>query len=179
METPTADLSTIEAFKQRAKNFWIQWNNLNAQSGTVDRRSPALQKEYDDLLQRGSTIRTSVETATGLIDKATSAYRSAKGWVVDIFGLDGVPQLGLIPILIPAAVIATSLAAMGKWLKDVYEFNRKMEEIAKLEAKGIDPVTASKIIERVSPSGINLNAAIGLPVLLIGGLLVFNMFRKK
>jgi hypothetical protein len=179
-DQPTADQSVIEAFKVRARNFWNQWNILNNSRGVVARQSPEMQQQYRDLVDRGSTIRSSVETVTRLIDKATSAYRTATGWASGFFSLGEMPTLGVIPLLVPAAVIAGSLAAMGKWLKDVYEFNRKLEEIARLEAKGVDPVTASKIVERVSDSGsFNIKAAVGLPVLLIGGFLAYNMFKGK
>lgn len=180
MAEEQASQSVIEAFKQRARAFWNQWETLHANQDMITRQSPAVQKEYNDLIDRGSTIRNSVETVTGLIDKAQRYYQTAKGWVSDLFGMDGYsPQMGVLPVLIPAAVIAGSLAAMGKWLSDAYQFNRKMEEIAKLQAKGVDAVTASKIIERTTPSGISIGGAIGIPLLLVGGFFAYNLLKGK
>jgi len=181
MAEQQASESVIEAFKQRARDFWAQWQKLESRQAMIEQQSPAIKKEYSDLLDRGSTIRSSVETVTGLIDKAAAAYQSAKGWISDVFGLGGFDEqqtLGVLPVIIPAAVIATSLAAMGKWLSDAYQFNRKMEEIEKLQAKGVDAVTASKIIERTSPAGISIGGAMALPVLLIGGFIAYNIFMK-
>ena len=177
-QTP-ADLSTIEAFKRRAQNFWNQWNLLNSKAADVSKMTPEMRAQYNDLLSRGSTIRNTVETVTGMIDAVSGAYTSAKDWVSELFGVEE-PNLGVLPLIIPAAVIATSLAAMGKWLSDAYSFNRKMEEIAKLEAKGMSTQEASKIISRVSDSGsFNIKAAVGIPVLLIGGFLVYNLFNIR
>jgi hypothetical protein len=136
-----------------------------------------MRKEYNDLLSRGSTIRNTVETVTSMIDAVSGAYTSSKDWITSLFGVEE-PNLGVLPLIIPAAVIVASLAAMGKWIKDTYIFNRKMDEIAKLEAKGIDPVTASKIMERVDDSGLSIKA-LGIPVLLIGGFFLYNMFKGK
>ena len=177
-QNDAADPSMIEAFKTRARDFWSQWELLGNKQQDIKKLSPEIQKEYNDLLERGSTIRNSVETVTGLIDKATAAYQSSKEWISDLFGL-GENGLGFLPVLIPVAVIAGSLAAMGKWLSDAYQFNRKMEEIEKLQARGVDPVTASKIIDRVTPAGLSLTTSLGLPVLLIGGFFIFNFLKGK
>jgi hypothetical protein len=179
MSEQAADVSTIEAFRQRAQDFWNQWNLLSSKSADVSKMTPEIKKEYDDLLSRGSTIRNTVETVTSMIDAVSGAYTSTKDWVTGLFGVDE-PNLGFLPLIIPAAVIVASLAAMGKWLKDAYDFNRKMEEIGKLEAKGMSTQEAAQIITRVSDSGgFSLNAAVGFPVLLIGGFIAYNMFKGK
>lgn len=173
-----ADPSMIDEFKKKARDFWNQWESLGNQEKFISKQAPEIQQEFKDLRNRGLSIRNSVETVTGLIDKATAAYRTATGWVSDIFGTSD-NTMGFLPILIPAAVIVGSLAAMGKWLSDAYQFNRKMDEIAKLQAKGIDPVTASKIISRITPEGFSITTSLGIPLLLIGGFFVYNTFMKK
>jgi hypothetical protein len=137
------DLSMIEKFKSHAANFWQQYKNLQAKNAYVANH-PDLQEDYANLLDRGSTIRTTIETVTAGIDKAV-------GWVGGTVGVSGVQVLnglGFLPVL-ALLVSAGGLALIGKWVSDAYAFNKKVEEMKRLEAQGMTPQQASAIVGKL------------------------------
>lgn len=166
----------IEQFKDKAREFWALWENLEDQKHTISASAPIVQNEYADLMARGSTIRTTVEYVTKTIDKAAQMYRSVRDWLAARFGLDGlsasdvdqrVNEMGLIP-LIPIAIITAALAAMGKWISDAYIFSERLAEIKRLEKQGISPARAAEIVEKTMQKGMFAGAANLVPIALIG-----------
>lgn len=142
----------ITDFKAKAREFWTLWERLESREMEVANQSPDIKRQYAELLTRGENIRTKVEWITGLIDKAANAYADVKDWLTDTFGLgdlsyNQVAGLGVIP-LIPVAIIGASVAAIGYWIKDAYQFNAKLDEIKRLERRGIPPDQAARIVER-------------------------------
>ncbi len=169
-----SEKSAIERFKNEARRFWAEWNSLGQKRAIVARQSPEIRREYVDLMARGQTVRSSIETITGLIDKAANAYESVKSWLSDTFGLGGVEleqqtQLGLLP-LIPIAAIGLSLAAMGKWISDAYQLNRRLDEIQRLENKGLSPQQAAQVVAKTMPKGFFSGAgSVMVPLILAAG----------
>lgn len=163
----------IQKFRNKAAQFWAQWNTLDDMYPTVSRQSPAIRNEYQSLMDRGSTIRSTVETISGAIDRAAKVYESVRDWVSSTFGLNGndinnkVNELGVIP-LIPIALIIGSLAAMSKWVSDAYEFNERLKEIRRLEATGLSPAEAAAIVERTMDKGFFGGAGNLVPIALLG-----------
>lgn len=171
-----SEKSYIQQFKDKARRFWSLWTNLNQQRSTVSRQAPAVQAEYNDLLSRGSKIRSTIDYVTGAIDKAAAMYDSVKSWISETFGFGDIDepieryeQMGLIP-LIPIAVIVAALAAITKWTSDAYEFNARLNEIQRLEAQGIGPREAAAIVERTMDKGIFGGGVMGnmIPLALLG-----------
>jgi len=166
--------SAIENFKAKAREFWSMWNALGQKKAIVERQSPEIRAEYVNLMTRGQSVRSGIETITGLIDKAGRAYDSVKIWLSETFGLNGVEleqqtQLGLLP-LIPIAAIGLSLAAMGKWISDAYQLNRRLDEIQRLENKGLSPQQAAQVVSKTMPKGFfSGSGAIMMPILLAAG----------
>ncbi len=178
-----SEKSAIENFRLKARNFWAMWNALEQKRSTVARQSPEIRAEYVDLIARGQSVKSGVETITGLIDKAANAYSSVKSWLADTFGLDGVEleqqtQLGLLP-LIPIAAIGLSLAAMGKWVSDAYQLNRRLDEIQRLENKGLTPQQAAQVVSKTMPKGFfSGTGSIVLPLLMAAGaMLIYSRNR--
>lgn len=169
-----SEKSAIENFKAKAREFWTMWNALGSKRAIVAKQSPEMRREYVDLMARGQSVRSGVETITGLIDRAAGAYDSVRDWLSDTFGLGGVElerqtQLGLLP-LIPIAAIGLSLAAMGKWISDAYQLNRRLEEIQRLENRGLSPQQAAQVVSKTMPKGFFSGAqAIAVPLLLAAG----------
>jgi len=145
----------ITRFKNKAREFWNLWNSLSSKRFSPVMLVPEIKEEYDALIQRGETIRGSVESVTGLIDKAGNAYDNVKNWLSDTFGEVDIQrgQLGLIPLLIPVAAIAVSVAAMGKWISDAYQLNKRMDMIQKLIGQGMSPTMASRVVKDTMPAG--------------------------
>lgn len=168
----------ITDFKAKAREFWQLWENLDARRAEVATAPAGLQVEYNNLMDRGLGIREKIETVTALIDKAANMYQDAKAWLMDQFGLSGVSYrqlsgLGFIP-LIPVAVIGAAVAAIGYWVNDAYQFAAKLDEIKRLEARGVDSATAHQMVEQTFQSGFFAGAGnLVLPVVLGLGLLYF------
>ncbi len=155
VDLTNTEKSVIQRFKGKAREFWMLWNNLSEKRFGVVMNDPAIKKEYDALMGRGMNIKSSVETVTGLIDKAANVYDNVKEWVGDTFSLGATPRhLGALPLLIPVATIGVSVAAMTKWIADAYQLNKRLEGIQRLIDQGIKPAEAADIIKRTMPSGL-------------------------
>lgn len=175
--------SVITRFKLKSREFWGLWESMENKRGTEATRLPEFKSQYDDLMNRGSTIRTSVESVTGIIDRVGNAYDSVKNWLTNTFGMDGINNgyqpLGAIPLLIPVAAIGISLAAMGKWIKDAYVLNQRLNAVQNLINKGTSPTMAAKIVNDSMPKGIFDGINKTIPLLIGGGLLIAFFMRKK
>lgn len=138
--------SMMENFRDKAKAFIYRYEKLKSLDADV-KKYPELRSEYVGLVGRGTKIRDSIRTVTGGIDNVV-------GWFNSVVGNDKNTQLkglGLLP-LIPVAVVIASLAAMGKWGGDVYMFERRLNEIKRLENTGMSPEKASGIVaDREAP----------------------------
>ena len=175
--------SYIEKFKDKAKQFWALWNKLAGEQYDMATRPLEIQSQYSDLISRGQSIKSTIETVTGAIDKAAATYQDVKNWLAEKFGLNGVEidektgQLGIIP-LIPIAIIGASLAAMGKWVLDAYEFSGKLDKMKELESQGMSPSEAAAVVEK-SLIGQGMFAGAGnlVPLALLG--VAALMFLRK
>ncbi len=181
------DLSIIDRFRQQAREFWRLYQSTGDNANFVATQNPSIQREYRDLMDRGQGIRSKVEVATGIIDKAGAMIDTAKNWFTDTFGLGGLAsvnrmmpeQLGLIP-LIPIAVIAGSLAAIGKWVNDALVFNRRINEMKRLQAQGMTPTQAANVIDKIMPKGFGANVTgLLIPIVLVGAIVLVPRFFKK
>ncbi len=174
----TEQKTAIGGFKAKAKMFWQLWTKLDGQQDIVARQSPYMQGEYKDLMERGTSIRNKIEWTTGLIDKAASAYSSVKDWISSQFnGVDDDQGMGIIPI-IPIAIIAASISAMGYWISDAYKFSKKLAEIQRLENRGLTSEKAAEVVERTlaSKGFFSGSGKMLFPILL--GIGVFIMIKK-
>ena len=83
--------------------------------------------------------------------------------------------LGIVPLL-PVAAISIAVAAITKWTTDAYEFNKRLDAVQALEAKGYSPERAGQIINQQFPRQSLLSGFIGpqmLPILAVVGILFF------
>lgn len=144
MSDVSKDKNIIDRFRDRAVEFNRLYNTLSAQGSDVVNNYPAVAAEYNKLITSGDAIRDSISTVTGGIDSVVSWYNS-------LFGKDeGLKGFGLLP-LVPIAVVATSVAAMGKWGRDVFLFQRRLTEIKRLEEQGMPPGRAADIVGGKAP----------------------------
>lgn len=158
---------TINDFRRGARKFLNDVETLRAQEATIS-RYPQLADQYDELMERSETIYNTIVNLTSKVDKVAQ-------WLgVDTDNIEDGDLRGLnaVGFLIPIAVVAAAVAAMGKWASDVYIFNKRLDEIKRLESRGMSPEKAAAIaIKR--PSGII--ASLGgnvfrplVPILIVG-----------
>ena len=160
----------ITRFKNKAREFWNVWQSLDSKQGAEAVNLPEFKAEYEALMDRGLSIKGTVENVTAIIDRVANAYDGVKVWINDTFGLDGIQRnsMGALPILIPVAAIAISLAAMGKWVTDAYQLNKRLDAVQRLIDNGTAPGLAVQMINATMPKGFfgGLNKT---PPLVIGG----------
>lgn len=178
-----SDLSWLEKFKAEALRFRDAYNALVSKQAFASER-PELRAEYDALYSRGAVIKGTIDSLTQAVDRVTGFFSGATSAVKRFFGLDGVPvmpalsgRLGVVP-LIPIAMIASAVALMGKWVADVYLFERKVTEQQRLESDGVPAVEAAAIVRGMSAgSGFSgVLDTLKTPILIGGGLLFFIKF---
>jgi len=112
----------IDGFKQKAREWFAKVEALRA-----TRPSGELAQEKKTLIKWADRIKSSIETIFGTLDVATGS------------------GLGVAP-LIPAAAIATAIAAMAYWASDYAKFMAKYQEQLRLEGRGLSPKEASLIV---------------------------------
>lgn len=170
-ENETAWYDVIGKFKAKADEFDKLRADLE-KNRVIAAKDPALQTEYNDLMDRSLSIRDKIRSIT-------SSVNGAWQWLKDAVGLDGLNELGFLP-LIPIAVVAGSVTLMVKWISDAYEFNRKMEEIAKLQSKGVSAQQAANIVGQAGGGFSLFSAGTVSKVLLVGGVgTVLYLIAKK
>lgn len=171
----------VGRLRSSVDKFRVNFSALLAQRAFVSQH-PTLQTEYNTLANRGNAINQKINEVQGIIDKVSGWFTSIK---TTIFGgaapapapttpttpigpLDG---LGVIQVL-PIAVIAGAVALITKWLADVYVFAKKVEEIKRLESKGLSPQRAADMLERAMPTGLMDVLKGNIIWLVIGGVLL-------
>ena len=163
---PSGDLTLVERFKSKVLNFSEALQNL--QSRKVDAaRYPDLAAQQRDLISRGDALKRTISVVTSAVDKVFSFFRG-------VTGMDG---LGVIPLL-PVAAITVVVGAMTKWVTHAYEFGRRLDAIAALEAKGYSPERAGEIVKGQLPDdkpfgGFGLDVSAVLPWVAMAGVLYF------
>lgn len=185
-ELTEQEKGVIQQFKDKAREFWRWWENLSQQKSFVDRQNPQLQKEYEELMNRGVDIRSKIEWITGAIDRAVNLYESAKDWFLETVGLDEIQaekmakqsDLAIAPLVAigGVAVISGAIAAIGKWVADAVTMSRRLAEIRRLEGEGYTSEQAHKIVEKSFPADTGFLAPlknIGLPLGLAAIALIF------
>lgn len=167
----------INSFKQAYQRLMnIDMSNIN---------NPQLQREHSALTKKAQSIKSTVEKITKTIDGVV-------GWFGDMFGLSDVPDHAIdginnynphspmgIAFLIPIAAIAGALSLIGKFVSDVYLFERKVTEQKRLEVM-IGPEKAASVIAKLdSHSLFNLSNVGTVGVLAGVGFVLYKLFNKR
>ncbi len=173
-ELPPEDQGIIERFKARIAEFRGLFTRL---AGVGAQVPTEMQGEYQDLVTRGSSIQSTIDTVTGGINKAVNWFKGA-------FGMDAVRmarqgQLGFIPLL-PAAAISGAMALIGYWITDTMQFIKKMEQFEEMRARGVPASEAAQAVQTAAGSGpifgVNMQQWL-VPLVILGG--VWWFMRNK
>lgn len=126
--------SAVADLKRRAQEFAGVYKWL-AQRESIAARDPAVKREYDAVMNRGTTVKKTVEKTTGGIDWLTGTIKQKLGIHENV-------TMGALP-LIPVAVIAAAVAMMTAWLADAYKLQSKIQY---METHGISGANAAAIL---------------------------------
>lgn len=176
----------VTAFKLKAKQFqaaldWLLNNRENV--ANIARDNSALSTEYGNLLNRGQKIKSVLRSVTAKIDTAVQWFKSTfSGYDASAY-MEESQQMGVLPAVAFVAItaIAGAIALMGKYITDVYLFQKKLEEIKRLESKGLTPSQAANIVQKTSPQGLVVSMGGSFKILAIGGTLyvLYNIAKRK
>lgn len=162
--------STLAEFKKKAADFKTALDFLKNPT-TVSNTSSALDAERKKLIASGDVIKSTIEKTTSAIDAANRTLSTVKTAV----GLDG---LGVLPLVLPVAVVAAAITAISYWLTDFDRLRTKM--YTDLQASGKTPAEAAKILSTLPGQQSSISNGIVktlAPLFLIGG--VIYVFFKK
>lgn len=173
--------SLLSRFRTKAQEFMQAVARLDA----ITDVPPNLQEEYRTLQGRAGVVKNSIAWITETVDNIT-------GFFSDVFQFDGVSAvrdyinndtpntLGFVPLL-PIAAITGALALMGKFIADVYLFERKIAEQQRLVARGISEQEAAQIVDQISGKGLTAGLAdLAKPVAFaLGAFVVLRMMRSN
>lgn len=155
---------------QEFKNAFSRMEQLNYDDAVTG----ILRVEYNELMESGVSLKDK-------IDSALNTIADIKAW---LFGDD--EEIGIAPVfvIVGLGAIALAMAAITKWVSDVYIFDRKIAETKRLAASGMSYENAANIINsQNSNAGLGLDntldKATNLVLLLGGGYLLYKMFIKK
>jgi len=160
------DAAGLDYFKSKA-NFWA-----TKVKALVSMKVPAsLEAERKSLLSKAVSVKNSVEKIMG-----------------NIPSLQGV-GLGIWPVVIGVAVVASAVSAMANWIIDYNKFLAKLEAAQKAQASGLTPQQSAEYVQSIdadSGGGGILSGGIfgsvkkyAIPLLLIGGVALFLVSRKN
>ena len=160
-ELTEEEKSAVQKFKDKAQQFWALFTDLDNAKDLVAKLPPEKQQEYKDLMERGVSLRGTIEKITGAIDYAAQKYQDFKDWFSSTFGLSGdearehIQGLGILPLLAigGAVAIAAASVAIGKWVSEAQEEKRLLEEIKRLEDKGVSTEKAYSLATSLRTPG--------------------------
>lgn len=163
------------------KQFNTNYDALLKLKSYVVGKHTELIPQYNKMVADGYQNKLKLDQLSSVRNAAFDWLDSVGGFFKRAVGLNG---LGVVPVVVVGVGVVAAgatLAAVGYWVTDAYKFAQKLNALQAMEAKGVPPDEAARIIqETLGDSPFKL---FGLPVnwLLIGGALAigFYLLRKK
>lgn len=160
-----SDLNIVQTLRDKAAEFSKAYNYL-IQAGPIVKKHPELAPEYNALLSRGTSIRSSV---TALLTQVESVIKTITSLIPGMSGLE------ILPAIIPIAIILGSIALITKWVADYITFNKKLQQIQQLTAQGISPERAVSIVTQAAQTPGLLGQLISPQIgwIIMGGIAIY------
>lgn len=160
----------VTDFDATKRLFDDNFAGLLASGNFIRSKHPEELPVYNKMVAEGQKHQRTLNTLANI--KST-----VSGWLGTIGGFfsrnNYFGDLGLVPVIWGIAAATTALAAIGYWVKDAFQFSRRLNELQRLEAQGISPGEASRIVNRtLGTTGARL-FGIDIRWLIAGGALLF------
>ena len=152
-------MDTIDGLKNRAQ----QWAAMVVELHNTP-VPPELEAEKKGLLQFAKRVKETIERVF------PNAFATAK----ELNEMD----LGAIPLIIPAVLVAAAAAAITKWTYDYKKFMTKIVMHKNLDASGATDEQAARVITQLENKSQFLGTMTNKVLLPIGGLLIAYHFLK-
>lgn len=165
------DLNVVQTLRDKAAQFSNAYSYLLSVSPLV-KAHPELATDYNNLISRGSTLRSAV---TSLLTQIEGAIKTVESLIPGFSGL------GIIPIIIPIAIIATTIALLGKWITDYITFAKKLQQIQEMVKGGLTPQQAVSVVSQAAETPGLLGQLISPQIgwIILGGLAIMVFASMK
>jgi citrate lyase gamma subunit len=152
-------MNTVEGLKQRAQQWAAMVVELHNTPVPLE-----LEEEKKGLLQFAKRVKESIERVF------PDAFATAE----ELNKMD----LGAIPLIIPAVLVAAAATAITKWIYDYKKFMTKVMMHKNLVEGGASNEQAARVITQLENKSNLLGTISGKVLLPIGGLLIAYQFLK-
>lgn len=160
-------------------NLAAQWRHLVASGQATRSRITEIANALASVSHAFSNASDAL-SRNPVFDAVAKAGTSAWDWLKKETGLG---DLGFLPVLITAGVIAASLAAITYWITQAHELSVKLAAVQKLESQGMTPAAAAQAVQGLAPasSGFSLIGGSAGKYLALGaaGVALFLILRGR
>lgn len=132
-EVITSELSSpLAKLRAKAREFNAAYETLMARKPDPA-KDPALYKKWQTLQRQGAATRSSIGRILGIADWVSNAASSVWDYVTSpLHGSD--ENLGVLPLVITGAVIASAMAAMTYFISNAYEYGKLADATPEVRA---------------------------------------------
>lgn len=185
-------------FQQKEAAFNAAYADLSSRGAWVATQDAKTQADYAAMMQKANDTRDTVAKIHAGLDDITSAVSGAWGSVTgaaeSLWGsikgsaqaiqaqgtvdqppaisepgpLYGLGNLGILPVLIPIAAIAASIAVVSYFLNDYAQFTKRLDTMQQLQSQGVPADQAAAILNKVAPLPTSIGAGVGGAVMNLG-----------
>lgn len=78
-----------------------------------------------------------------------------------LLGIEEDENFGLLPLIIPFAAIAASIAVIAYFLNDYAQFSKRLSTMQQLQSQGVPVEQAAQIVSKIAPAPVGFGAAAG------------------
>jgi hypothetical protein len=141
------------AAEQAPREWWDLWGKLKDAAADLDAAARALEAGREFALARPG-LREEYRARVAELQTARSRLTWARDAIRSVFGFFGVELsgLGFVP-LIPIAAAGAAVAFVAAQAADTWKLAKKIEEQQRLEARGIAPAEAARIVQSTASAG--------------------------
>lgn len=156
----------VNRFRGTASDFQKKHDEMLYYLNTIKNYPQPVQDEFNELLNRGDTIKTVIQRTTQTIDTVAQ-------WLSDQFGGVNANQFGAIQFL-PIATVAIAVTLLGRWITETIKFITKINEIERLQRdQNMTADQAYKQVQTLETSFFNIGFLKPLlPILILGAVFI-------
>ena len=186
----------VTDFDKTWQLFNDNYNGLMAQEQYIRTSHPELLDKFlelkADAIKHKATLddlkatRDRVKNWLGKLGEALTPAPNTPWWAVPVLmGYDSGLGIAPVVVVVSLATAAVALAAIGKWIKDAYQFSVRLNELHRLEDQGYSTAQAASMVNKSlgDPNnplfGLNLKWVVLAGIAIVVVPYVLKRIRKK
>lgn len=163
-------------FDKTYRTFNDNYNALLSLDGYIKSKHPELYPKYSQMIVDGNKHRNTLNKLKSTRDKVLNWLRSiGKLFDTQYFRkTEGLSELGIAPLVIGISIAGASAAliAVGRWIKDAKVMSLRLNELRRLEDKGLTPKQAADILDKTLGPMERALFGIDIKWLVLGGIAI-------